>query len=58
MFTWVGTPRSLLTWFYSYPWEFVSWINQVISITDNWFSILAVVLVVCLILFIFYHKED
>lgn len=57
MFDSIGTPTSLLTWMYQYPGWFVSWINQVIWITENGVSILATVLVVCLILYIFYHKE-
>lgn len=49
--TWLGSPYSYLTWFYQYPGLFAWGINQVISIKENWISILATVLVVSLILF-------
>ena len=51
------SPYSYLTWFYSYSSWFVSWINQVFSIKEGGVSILAVVMVVCLILYLIYHKE-
>lgn len=51
MFESVWTPTSLLTWMYQYPGEFVSWLNQVISIKENGISIFATVLLVALILF-------
>lgn len=49
--TWLGSPYSYLTWFYQMPGLFAWWINQVISIKENWISILATVLFVSLILF-------
>jgi membrane protein insertase Oxa1/YidC/SpoIIIJ len=55
--TWLDSPRELLSWFYSYPWEFMWWINQVLSIEENWVSILAVVLIVCMILYIINHED-
>lgn len=57
MFQEIWTPYSLLTWMYDYPWEFVWGINQVFSITENWVSILVVVLFVSLFLYIINHNE-
>lgn len=56
--TWLDSPYSYLTWFYQYSSGFMSWIGQVLSIKEWWVSILAVIIVVCLVLYIFYHKED
>lgn len=58
MFSWVWTPRSLLTWFYDYPGEFVWWINQVFSITENWVSILVSVLFVAMVLFLVFNWSE
>lgn len=56
--TWLESPHALLSWFYQYPGEFASWINQVLSIKENWISVLAVVFIVCIILYIFNHEKD
>lgn len=56
--TWLDSPHQLLSWFYQYPGEFASWVNQVLSIKENWISVLAVVFVVCIILYMFNHEKD
>ena len=55
MFDSIWTPTSLLTWFYQYPWQFMSWINQVISIKEGGISIFATVLLVSIILFMLFN---
>lgn len=56
--SWLESPSQLLSWFYQYPGEFVWGINQVLSIKENWISVLAIVFVVCAILYLFNHEKD
>lgn len=56
-FSWLDSPHDYLTSFYSYSTWFVSWITEVLNIKEGGVSILAVVMVVCLILYLIYHKE-
>lgn len=55
---WLESPHQLLSWFYQYPGEFAWGINQVLSIKENWISVLAVVFVVCAILYLFNHEKE
>ena len=56
--SWLESPSQLLSWFYQYPGEFAWGINQVLSIKENWISVLAIVFVVCAILYLFNHEKD
>ena len=44
-----NTPSSLLSSFYSYPWDYYSWIYQVFNIKENGISIMLTILLVSMI---------